>query len=414
MALTLLDFAKMSRNPLLAGASKAIATSDELISQLPFATTMGDSISYDREKALPTVEFVSPTHSSLTESSPTYDKVTVPLRLIVSDVDVYEFAQQQQSETNDPTSSAIAAKLKALGRTLGQKVITGGYATSGTLGTAIAGLVLASSNPIGPNQDSTRMGPGSLKYVHSGTLASYRAPGDRGYGTAVNVGTSGTYTLTSDNPNKWIRVTSTSGSLAANGTSEVTIASTTEEFDGLQALIPTSHAQVISSSGTDGDSLGFAALDAAIDQYVKVRDNLVWIGNSKIKSAFMGLQRALGGTTPDQVQLPGLNRPVPAYRGIPFLQNDWIPSTESKGGSSTLSSLYLASLSDEGLTMMVGQGPAANLDTDPRVARALGIRVRDIGELEGKEARRTRVSMYCALRLKSELACCRIREIKTA
>jgi hypothetical protein len=258
------------------------------------------------------------------------------------------------------------------------------------------------------------MGPGSLKYVHSGTLASYRAPGDRDYGTAVNVGTSGTYTLTSDNPNKWIRVTSTSGSLAANGTSEVTISSTTEEFDGLNSLIPTSHAQVISSTAADGDSLSFTTLDRAIDEFVKVRENLFWIGNSKLKSAFMGLQRSLGGTTPEMVQMPGLNRPVPAYRGIPFLQNDWITSAESKGGSSTLSSLWLASLSEEGLTMMVGNDPGANLDTDPRQARVMGVRVRDIGELEAKEARRTRVSMYCALKLKSELAVCRMREIKTA
>jgi len=413
MALTLLDMAKASRNPLAAGISKAIATSDDLISQIPFSSTLGDSISYDREKALPTVEFVSPTHTSITESSPTYDKVTVPLRLIVSDVDVYEFAQRQQNEINDPTSLAIASKLKALGRTLGQKIVTGGYATSGTMGTAIAGLVLASTSPIGPNQDSTRMGPGSLKYVHSGTLASYRAPGDRDYGTAVNVGASSTYTLTSDNPNKWIRVTSTSGSLAANGTSEITISSTTEEFDGISSLIPTSHAQVISSTGASGDALGFTALDRAIDEFVKVRENLFWIGNSKMKSAFMGLQRSLGGTTPEHVQLPGLNRPVPAYRGIPFLQNDWIPSTETKTVS-TLTSLYLVSLSEEGLSMVVGNDPGATLDTDPREARVMGVRVRDIGELEQKEARRTRVSMYVTTRLKSELAVCRIRELTTA
>lgn len=413
MAASLLDHMKTSRNPLMQGILKAVATSDELTSQLPFASVMGDSFSYNREKALPTVEFVSPTHAAITESSATFDKVTVPLRMIVSDVDVYEFAaRQQNTDGMDATAVQVEKKLKALGRTIGQKVITGAYATGSTVNEALGGTTIAS---IGPNQDSTRRGPGSIQFVLAGTLMSYRAPGDRTYGTAVNVGVNGTYTLTSDNPSNWIRVTIVAASLpAANAVSEFTISSSSEEYDGLNTLIPTTHGQVISSTGANGDEMSFAALDRAIDEFVKVRDNLFFIGNAKLKAKFMGLQRSLGGTVPADVQLPGIGRPVPAYRGIPFLQNDWITSAEAKGASTTLSSLWLASLSDDGLSMVVGNDPGANVDTDPRSSRFMGVRVRNIGELEQKEAQRTRVSMYVSTKLGSELAVCRVRELVTA
>lgn len=413
MAYTLIEAAKLSRNPLARGVMTALATSDELISQVPMVPTPGASITYNREKALPTVEFVSPTHTSLAESSATFDEVTVPLRLIVSDVDVYDFVDAQQGDENAQKPMQIEKKVKALGRTIGQKLVTGTYASGATISPAMAGVALAS---VGPNQDSDRMGPGTIVTDGAADNLRYRAPGDKTFGAVVTPGADGTFTLFSDNPNKWIRLTITKASLPASATeSNVYVTTSSNEWDGLNALIPTSHSQVISSSGANGDELSFGALDRAIDEYVKVRENLYFVGNSKLKTKFLGLLRGLGGTTPDQVQLPGLNRPVPAYRGIPFLQNDWITSAESKGGSSTLSSLFLVSLSEEGLTMRVGQGAGAQMATlDPRAARLLGVRVRDVGVLEDKEATRTRVSFYGAPRLGSELAMCRIRELVTA
>ena len=123
MPFTLYDAAKQSQNELTAGVLKAIATSDEMISQLPMVRKSGESFMYNREKALPQAEFVSPTHTSLTESSATFDRVIVPLRLIVTDVDTYIFAEQQQSDLVAQRGLQLQQKLKAVGRTIADKAI---------------------------------------------------------------------------------------------------------------------------------------------------------------------------------------------------------------------------------------------------------------------------------------------------
>lgn len=412
MAHTLYEGSKLSRNPLAAGVLRAIATTDELLAVTPMVIKPGESWMYNREKALPSVEFVAPDHTSIAESSATFDRVIVPKRLIVSDVDTYLFTEEEQGETNSQKPVQLMKKLKALGRKLGDKLINGGYATSVTLSAAIAGTA---SFVAGPNQDSDRHGPGSLFYDQSESTLQYRAPGDRTYGAAVDVSSNGTYTLPSDNPNRWLRVTVTSASLpGADAEVLVRISSTTNEFDGLKKLCPSS--QTVASTGANGDALSFAVMDELIDEKIKIREQLYFVMNGKLKRKFFALVRALGGTDPTHVTVPGITSPVPTYRGIPILQNDWIASDEVKGGSSTLSSVYLVSASfDEGLYMGVsGVGGPAMADLDPRGVRLMGLRVREIGELEDKEADRMRVSWRGASALGSELGVARASEIVTA
>lgn len=411
MAHTLYEAAKLSRNPLARGVLTAIATTDEFLSQVPMQGMTGESFSYNREKALPTVEFVSPTHTSVAESSATFDQVTVPMRMIVSDVDVYLFAEQQQGDINAQRAVQLEKKLKALGRTLGQKLITGAFVTSATFSAALTGVTFASA---GPGLDSDRHGPGLIFYDQSESTLQFQAPGDVRLGAAVDVSVNGTYTLPSDNPSKFIRVTVVSGSLAgADVETAIRFASTTNEFDGLQKFTTTG--QTIASTGADGDDLSFNVLDRLFEK-VKVRDNLRFVMPDALKTKFYSLVRALGGSDPQVTTLPGVNAPVPVYRGVPILTSDWIPKTESKGASSTLSSVYLVSCSyDTGLYMgTAGRGGSQMVDIDPRAARVMGVALRDVGELESKEAMRTRLSWYGASALGSELAVARASELKTA
>lgn len=412
MALNLLEAAKVSRNPLMRGVLQAIATTDELISQIPMVPKGGESFVYDREKALPSVEYVSPTHSSIAESSATFDKVTVPMRMIVSDVDVYLFTMDQMQDENQQMGIQVEKKLKALGRQLGSDLIAGSYATSVTLSPTITGVA---SPAVNAWQDSDRHGPGSVRFIQATPSLEYRAPGDRTYGPAVTVSSNGTYTLKSDNPSRTLTVVVTTASLpGANTEVVVYIASTSNKFDGVQQFVPS--AQTIDSTATDGDPLSFDVLDQLIDEKVKERANRFFIMNAAMKRKYFSLVRALGGANPEHIQLDGLNRPVPVYRSIPILQNDWIPSTEAKGAATTLSSVYLANLApEEGLYFGVGQGkPGAEFDGDPRRTRILGVQLRDVGELEGKEARRTRLSWYGAAALGSELSIARARQLITA
>jgi len=410
MAHTLLEAAKLSQNPLTAGVLTAIATTDELLASMSMRGQLGEAYTFDREKALPSSNFVSPNHTSIIESAATFDKVTNSLRLIVDDVDIYNFAEEQQGETNNQRAIQMEKKLKSLGRNIGNKIVTGGYATSVTVSAAVAGT---SNFVAGPYQDSTRHGPGSLFYDQSEETMQYRGPGDVAYGAPVSTAANGTVILPSDNPSMKLTLDVVTASLPA-GDAEilVRIVSSTEEIDGLARLIPSS--QTIVSTGANGDALGFGVLDKMLDELVKIRERQVFVMPGKLKTKFHALLRGLGGAAPETFEMNG--RRIPMYRGVPILQSDWIPTTETKASSSTLSSVYLLSLDEnEGFSLRVGaQGQEMAADLDPRSTRVMGVKIREVGQLEDKEANRDRLSWYGCTHLGSELSVARASEIETA
>jgi hypothetical protein len=139
--------------------------------------------------------------------------------------------------------------------------------------------------------------------------------------------------------------------------------------------------------------------------------------NGILLTKFVALLRSGGGgTTPSHMALPGYSGQTLVYRGIPILENDNILNNEVKGTATTLSSVYLASLdSDEGLFMGVpGTGTEAiDVEGDPRNSVVMGFRIENLGALEAKAWRRTRVQWYGALGLRSDRALVRAKEIIT-
>jgi hypothetical protein len=422
VAFSLYEGAKTAQRPLTRGVLLALATSNELFARMPFVGKSADAWSYNREKALPTVEFVSPISHTTTESSATFDRVTVPMRLITSDVDVMNTSLNQSDPNGDPRVIQLEQKLKALGQTLAAKMFTGGYATGFVVSGAAAspGLAVDAAVP-SANTDSDRFGPGSLKYTHTGTFWQYRAPGDRTYGAQVACATDGSYVLSSDNPNKKLTVTLDVSDATADGEIHITFTSSTNEFDSVNKLCPTG--QVVSSSGTDGDALSFNTLDKLMYEKIKGGDKgkMAFFMNGKLKTKFMALCRSQMGGMTTELKLPvlGLNGVsdvyVPVYNGIPIFQVDDIPSTEAKGAASTLSSVYLAELSPErGLYFGVqSRGNEAMANLTPYQARIAGVQMYDIGQRETVGAYRTRVEWFGALALGSELLCARASEIVT-
>lgn len=414
MALTLLEAAKLSRNPLTKGVLMAVATSDQMISQLLMEPTGGEAVAYNREKTLASAGFVSPNHTSIPESSTSFDRVLVPIRQLVADLDMYSFALEQQSENTDQMAQQIALKLKSAGRTIAKKSIDGVYVTTATVANATVSPGLAvDAVVVGPTQDSDRHGAGRLKYTHGTTSWQYAAPGDVEYGDAVVAASDGDYTLKSSNPNRWVTLTLDVSDATADGETLLYFSSTTNDPDGLIQLCDPS--QVVAADGANGDDLTFDRMDVLIDEAVKVTNRPFFVMNSKLKRKFFALARGLGGADISQITLPGVTGQVPSYRGIPILQNDWIPSTESKGTASTLSSLFLVDMSPEGFHAYCSQrGSAMDVQASPTNARIMGLHVRQLGQLEDKEAERTRISWYGAFALKSSLALARAKNLKTA
>lgn len=164
---------------------------------------------------------------------------------------------------------------------------------------------------------------------------------------------------------------------------------TPKEFDGLLNLVTV--AQTI-EAGANGAALNFGILDALID-LVKIAGTLVFIMNSRTIRAYAGLCRALGGTTPEQVNMDGVNGTMTGYRGIPILKNDYLPVNQVQGGSGAVcTSIFLAALDEE--EGVCGLMPSMNM----------GINVKVVGPVQNKDATRYRVRWYASLAMHSTLS----------
>jgi|GEM_PF-2756139 len=409
MAYLLPEALKMAQNPMLAGIIRDIVTTDELAALIPFEPVAGTSIKFAREGTLPSTLFIPDSGATTEESSGLDDVVEVQFRRIVGNVDS-DLLAEEVGVTGGPSRNRLAGKkAKATWRLVKDKLINGGHTTSHNYGLqpVIAGIPLAEGTGAadgivyGPHLDSARRGPGSLKYTHAGTLWQFRAPGDVDYGPAVAVAADSTVTLTSWNPSFYIDITVDVSDITADDEVLIYFASSNDEFEGLNEMIPA--AQTVPVVGVNGDAYSIAMLDELISLQ-KVRDGRAFIMNSKQIENHYGALRALGGIHPEHVAIPGYAGQVPTYRGIPILHNDNI--TNYTVGSGTVSRIYLGSLNpDEGLVLAAATGGSViSPDADPRTRPVLGFRIENIGPLEAKDAVRTRVKWYGAPVLKSNLA----------
>lgn len=398
-------FVEAGNRPMV-GIGKAIVTFDEMSLRLPMVGVAGPGLDYKREGILPTGgAFIDDSGVTSEESTGRPDYVHQPFRRIVGNADVDSLLNAFTS--GQEAGDQLVRKVKATWRSVQTTNITGNWATSHVLSAAGAPMTALASFDYGPGLDSSRRGPGSIKYTHSGTSWQFRAPGDNQYGDAVVVASGvQTVTLRSFNPSKYIRVTITAATATANGETMISFASSTNQYEGMQELVAPS--QVIGPvNSTNGDAFDLSQLDS-LQEMVKVgdRSNMAFVMTKKMYNKVKAAKRALGGTTPDHVNIGGIH--VPTYDDIPILCNDFIP-TEAYTGN-TCSSIYLACMDAQaGLFMGVANAAGDNfaVDTDVRTKPVMGFMVDNFAALEGKDASRIRVKFYGALGLRSDLALAR-------
>lgn len=407
MSYSLLSWAQKTQNPLSALVLKTIATTDELISQLPFVPKEGESFEYIREVSIGSFGYIDPSNPTISESTGSEEVIKIPKRWAGGDFYIENFANDHAGESAYRTQ--LRMKLKAAGRMIADDVINGAYAGTIAVSAADTGAYV-DTIVAGPWLDSYRHGLGLLRYTHSGTKLAFRAPGDMHFGADVTCAADGTYTLTSENPSKYVVVTLDVSDATKDQTLTVNFASSSHEFDGLKKIVAPS--QVRASTGTNGDALSFEIMDELRDS-VKVRENLFYIMPSSLVRSYAKLCRALGGVTPEAVV--GGQRFM-AHDGIPILRNDNIAVDESKGGSNgTLSSVYLASLAPEtGVYMGALGGSSMPADLDPYQTSILGFRMYDLGQIQASNKAGWRINWYGGLALGSTLAAARAKEIAPA
>ncbi len=92
---------------------------------------------------------------------------------------------------------------------------------------------------------------------------------------------------------------------------------------------------------------------------------------------------------PGVITLPS-GAQVPAYRGIPILRNDWIPTTQTRGALTTATTMLAGTL-DDGSRMHGIAGLTAS--------KLAGMAVEEVGIHQSKDESITRVKWYSGLAL---------------
>lgn len=415
MAVTLPETLKAGVNPMLALIAKEVVTSDSLASLIPIEPVDGTGIKIRREGAQPSTAFIPDSGVTSEESTASDDVPEVQFRRIVGNMDIDKLSMEVGGSHSGNLSLQTGAKAKATWQLIKGKMINGAHSTGHSFGTgAAASFNAVDAIDYGPYLDSSRKGPGSLKYTHSGTLWAFRAPGDIAYGDAVAIAADGSATLRSHNRSLYITITVDVSDAVANAETPIYFTSSNDEFDGLyEQLDP---ARIVDPDNAAGDNFSIAYLDRLIS-LVKVKTNRAFILDSTLIEQFYAAYRALGGTDPRTLQLPGYGAgEVPLYRGIPLLDNDNMP-VETVGANADCSSIVLAALSFEegfflGAASGGGQAQALTPDADPRTRPVLGFRIEDLSALEGKDAMRRRVKWYGTPILRSTLAAARRRGVR--
>ncbi|WNZ59913.1 phage major capsid protein [Myxococcus sp. MxC21-1] len=166
-----------------------------------------------------------------------------------------------------------------------------------------------------------------------------------------------------------------------------------DEFEGLLGLVSPGQTLV---AGADGAALSFEILDALLDR-VTAKDGKVdfLMMHARTIRSLKSLLRGQGGAgIVETLKLPSGEETI-VYEGVPIFRNDWMPTDQTQGTSTTCTSIIAGCL-DDGSRKVGIAGLHAR--------KAMGIQVVDIGESEDKDESITRVKFYCGLAVYSDLA----------
>jgi HK97 family phage major capsid protein len=160
-------------------------------------------------------------------------------------------------------------------------------------------------------------------------------------------------------------------------------------FDGLRKIINTASAgnQVVAMAAT-GATLTLEKLDALIDAVLGGKPDLLMMSR-RSRRKINALARAAGNNL--EVGQGKLGEFVQLYNGIPIAINDFIKDTHTVAGSvetattgGASSTIYAFQFGEDGLCGLTSPG---------------GMQVVPIGQMETKDATRTRVKWYVSLAL---------------
>ncbi len=114
MSISLEEASKLSTDILLKGIIETIIKDSPILQELPFIQIVGNSLKYNREKALPSVGWYAPVSGNWTQSEPEFEQVTATLQILGGDADVDNFLKATRSNIQDLEVAVIEQKAKAV------------------------------------------------------------------------------------------------------------------------------------------------------------------------------------------------------------------------------------------------------------------------------------------------------------
>ncbi|MGD9118095.1 MAG: phage major capsid protein [Dehalococcoidia bacterium] len=113
MALTLEEASKLANDMLLQGVVETIVKDSPVLKQLPFIEIVGNVLTYNQEKTLPSIDFYD-VDETWTESTPTFEQKTASLKIMGGDADIDNFLKATRSNIQDLETAVVELKAKAL------------------------------------------------------------------------------------------------------------------------------------------------------------------------------------------------------------------------------------------------------------------------------------------------------------
>ena len=356
MSISLTEAAKLSTDILLKGIIETILKDSPVLQKLPFVQITGNSLKYNREKALPTVVWYAPVTGTWTQSEPSFEQVTASLCVLGGDADVDNYLKATRSNIQDLEAAVIELKAKAVRHEFENCFLNGDTGSDANQFNGIYKTIKGTAWVA-----STSYALGDIVVPTAGLENGFRYE-------CTTAGTSGGSAPT------W---NTTEGGTTTDNT--VTWTTRLGSHQG---------------SGANGATLDLAKVDKLIDLVRGGKPDLILMSR-RSRRKIVGLCRAAGQNL--LIAEGRAGEVIEYFNGIPVAISDWVKDNYSVGSSTDCSAIFAFNM---------GEGAVCGL-TSPEM-----IQVERLGSLETKDASRTRIKWYVSMAVFSYMKCAMLTGVR--
>ena len=343
MTISLIEASKLSTDILLKGIIETIIKDSPILERLPFIQIVGNSLKYNREKALPGAGWYAPVTGTWTQSEPTFEQCSAALCVLGGDADVDNFLKATRSNVQDLEAAVIEAKAKALRHEFENTFLNGDSGVDANQPDGIYKIMKGTAWAA-----STAYALGVFVVPGTGLENGFRYE-------CTTAGTSGASAPT------WPIV---EGATVADNT-----------------VVWTCRFGSNLGSGANGATLSLGNIDKLVDLVRGGKPDLLLMSR-RSRRKIVNLARGAG--TNLLIGEGKLGEVIEYFNGIPVAISDWVKDNYTVGTSSDCSAIF---------AFQMGEGAVCGL-TSPEM-----IQVERLGSLETKDCTRTRVKWYVSLAL---------------